>query len=333
MRVDSCNGRVTAQLRDLWGLNTILGDTGEKNRADHRHHAVDAVAIALATPSAVKRLSDHYKAGREVGHHQFPLPWATLRRDVGGWMDRLVVSHRVRRKVSGALHAQTNYGDTREDIKVSNTTYRLFVTRKSLVGISRPQIDAIRDPNVRRAVLEHPHAHGGDRKKAFPPFPTLADGPDGRREIRKVRILIKQQIELMVPLSGRTRAYADPSDNHHMEVFRTPGGEIRHEIVSLFEATRRLHSGEPVVRRSDTAGNHLVMSLAPGDTLEFPGPNGGPPDYRVVTSVWAAGPIVLEDHRSADGAVWRRPTAASVLKAGARKVAVDPIGRIRLAND
>ena len=39
-------GRVTAFLRDEWGLNAILadGDHEEKNRDDHRHHAVDAAA-------------------------------------------------------------------------------------------------------------------------------------------------------------------------------------------------------------------------------------------------------------------------------------------------
>ena len=41
-------GRVTAQLRRLWGLNNILGKDGEKTRADHRHHAVDALTVACA---------------------------------------------------------------------------------------------------------------------------------------------------------------------------------------------------------------------------------------------------------------------------------------------
>ena len=29
----------TAQLRHQWGLNSLLGDTEKKERADHRHHA------------------------------------------------------------------------------------------------------------------------------------------------------------------------------------------------------------------------------------------------------------------------------------------------------
>src|SRR6185437_3103163 len=49
--VMTCNGSITAQLRDAWELNTLLSDTNRKNRTDHRHHAVDALAVALTTPA------------------------------------------------------------------------------------------------------------------------------------------------------------------------------------------------------------------------------------------------------------------------------------------
>ncbi|MCI0466551.1 MAG: type II CRISPR RNA-guided endonuclease Cas9, partial [Beijerinckiaceae bacterium] len=45
VNVQAVSGRVTAQLRRLWGLNNILSDDGEKTRADHRHHAIDALAV------------------------------------------------------------------------------------------------------------------------------------------------------------------------------------------------------------------------------------------------------------------------------------------------
>jgi CRISPR-associated endonuclease Csn1 len=44
--VQAVTGRMTAQLRKLWSLNNILADDGEKTRADHRHHAIDALAVA-----------------------------------------------------------------------------------------------------------------------------------------------------------------------------------------------------------------------------------------------------------------------------------------------
>ncbi|NBU28785.1 MAG: type II CRISPR RNA-guided endonuclease Cas9, partial [Caulobacteraceae bacterium] len=38
VRVATLSGRVTSRLRHAWGLNNILSDSGQKSRADHRHH-------------------------------------------------------------------------------------------------------------------------------------------------------------------------------------------------------------------------------------------------------------------------------------------------------
>jgi CRISPR/Cas system Type II protein with McrA/HNH and RuvC-like nuclease domain len=52
-RIQVGRGRITKYLRDEWNLNSILFDGGTKERTDHRHHAVDAVAIALTDPATV----------------------------------------------------------------------------------------------------------------------------------------------------------------------------------------------------------------------------------------------------------------------------------------
>jgi CRISPR-associated endonuclease Csn1 len=73
------------------------------------------------------------------------------------------------------------------------------------------------------------------------------------------------------------------------------------------------------------------MALAPGDTLHFS--VGKMAGYWIVKGAWAAGPIVLWRANDAKGASVIRPIAASILRDGGRKVSVDPIGRIRSAND
>jgi CRISPR-associated endonuclease Csn1 len=40
-------GRMTALLRGKFGLNQLLSGTGQKNRNDHRHHALDAAVIGV----------------------------------------------------------------------------------------------------------------------------------------------------------------------------------------------------------------------------------------------------------------------------------------------
>ena len=58
-RIDVTPGQLTGLLRRLWGLNAIVGREGDnKGRVDHRHHAIDAVVVALTEPRTVKQVAD-----------------------------------------------------------------------------------------------------------------------------------------------------------------------------------------------------------------------------------------------------------------------------------
>lgn len=56
------NGSLTATMRHYLGLENILGKDGEKDRSNHLHHALDAIIIAYANDSLVKKFSDFKKA-------------------------------------------------------------------------------------------------------------------------------------------------------------------------------------------------------------------------------------------------------------------------------
>lgn len=94
-------------------MNNILSDTGDKTRADHRHHAIDALVVALAHPGYTERLSRWFQT-RDAATPQPEPALDPLFRDVRAQAERkvadIVVSHRVRRKVSGPLHKDTTYG-------------------------------------------------------------------------------------------------------------------------------------------------------------------------------------------------------------------------------
>lgn len=55
------NGNLTATMRHHWGLENILSQSGEKDRSNHLHHALDAIIIAYANDSLVKAFSDFKK--------------------------------------------------------------------------------------------------------------------------------------------------------------------------------------------------------------------------------------------------------------------------------
>jgi CRISPR-associated endonuclease Csn1 len=75
-RVTAVNGMVTSYLRKRWGINKIRGN-GDK------HHAVDAVVIAAATPALIREISG-YAAYRETG--RFKHKYAYEQGENGGYL-------------------------------------------------------------------------------------------------------------------------------------------------------------------------------------------------------------------------------------------------------
>ncbi len=344
--VQAVSGRVTAQLRKLWNLNNIiLADDGEKTRADHRHHAVDALVVACTHPGMTQGLSTYWQTKENPGIRRplLPPPWETVRADAQRAVAKIVVSHRVRKKVSGRLHKETIYGDTKQDTGM----YRQFVTRKDVEALSKRELEkvpetdgeGIRDTDVREIIARWVENHGGDPKKAFPPYPKRSQGGP---EIRKVRILMKRQLHLMMPAAT---GYAALDGNHHMAIFRLPNGKPDFKVVSLFEASRRLAKRKPVVQREHDDGAQFIMSLSPGDVVELQ--EGTKKGHWVIHGISSEGrptlagindarPTSVEEAEKQGMDDKRKdyePRFEGFMKGRPRKVSIDPIGRARPAND
>jgi len=115
-------GRMTAMLRGKFGLNDVLGLHGEKNRNDHRHHAVDACVIAVTDQGLLQRFAQASASAREKQLNRLvesmPLPWDTYREHVQRAVENIWVSHKPDHSHEGAMHNDTAYG-LREGGKVS----------------------------------------------------------------------------------------------------------------------------------------------------------------------------------------------------------------------
>jgi len=107
-------GRMTAMLRGKFGLNDILGVDGEKNRDDHRHHAVDACVIAVTDQGLLQRFAQASASAREKQLNKLvetmPLPWDSYREHVQRAIDNIWVSHKPDHGHEGAMHNDTAYG-------------------------------------------------------------------------------------------------------------------------------------------------------------------------------------------------------------------------------
>jgi CRISPR-associated endonuclease Csn1 len=107
-------GRMTAMLRARFGLNRVLSLSGEKNRHDHRHHAVDACVIGVTDHALLQRFAEASAGARERQLdrlvEKMPLPWPTYRDQVRRAINHIWVSHKPDHSHEGAMHNDTAYG-------------------------------------------------------------------------------------------------------------------------------------------------------------------------------------------------------------------------------
>ena len=227
-RVDAIPGRVTARIRSNWGLNSLLhyidGERikqedsereeafrtrkavayEQKNRADHRHHAIDAIVLAFTELGHVQLLSkiNQYKVqgeategqpapkAHEIIREKIPKPSENFWQQVKETVDQILVSYKSPRvnqhvithrntktqkngatyyskgsAVRGALHKETIYGE-----RHAPQLEEGYHVRKSLESLTtRKQIAKIVDHRVRscvEAVVEK--AGGYDSKGNLP---------------------------------------------------------------------------------------------------------------------------------------------------------------------
>jgi CRISPR-associated endonuclease Csn1 len=246
--VSSTRGSITAELRHQWGLNSILNPIGKnkKTREDHRHHAVDAVVIALTTRSHVQNLSKEYDYNRG---ERFPSPLKPFSRDafrglVESSVNSINVSFRPERKISGQFNQDTSYG------LLSDGSY---VHRIPLKGITVGQIDKIRDKTIRNLVknkYEELSKQGEKGKSILDPeknpvtLPIKKGTKNQGHIIKKVRI--NEKFSKLIPISdteGNPYRYVASGENHHISIFEwEEGGKmIRDGIVtSRFDVMQRL---------------------------------------------------------------------------------------------
>ena len=107
-------GQMTAMLRGKFGLNDVLGINGEKNRNDHRHHAVDACVIGVTDQGLLQRFAKASADAREKQLNRLVEtmqdPWSTYRAHVQLAVSRIWVSHKPDHGHEGAMHNDTAYG-------------------------------------------------------------------------------------------------------------------------------------------------------------------------------------------------------------------------------
>ncbi len=337
MRVLSCAGKVTSALRRVWDMNRVLNVVPEKSRDDHRHHAVDAVAIALCSSKWIKALSD---ASAKTLHRR-PLrsalladPWPGFRDDLNQKIhEQTPVSHRPKRKLSAALHGDTIY--SRPQIHNGKAVFHL---RKPVFNLeSEADIGKIVDPVIRECVREKFLEVGRDAKRLEHDVPRMRSGVP----IRTVRVR-QTSVSAVALGTGAAKRYVNLGGNHHMEMIAILDDDCKEtgyeaSVVSYLEANQRKRRAEPIVKRDHGLNRRFLFSLSAGDIVQY-GRNGQTLGFWLVRGVTTDQKGRLDLCRLTDARIKseqerERPTAAAFLKAKGRKVNIAPIGTWTYAND
>lgn len=228
-------GKVTQKLREDWQLIDVLKELnwdkydqigmtyyvenkeGKKlsrikdwtKRNDHRHHAMDALAVAFTTRSHIQYLNNESalsKQGKSIrgirdkimerdnfGKLKFkpPIPVKDFRAEAKSHLERILVSFKAKNKVTtpntnriktangiiekiqptprGQLHKETIYGTTKQYVTKDNVRVNGAFDKDTISKVAKKK--------YRDALLRRLNEFGGDPKKAFTGKNSLSKNP------------------------------------------------------------------------------------------------------------------------------------------------------------
>jgi len=344
------NGRLTADLRHIWGLNSVLRGHNEpesvaqkKNRNDHRHHAIDAIVIACTDRAMLKKAADKAKENEQMEKGALmkgvPTPWGndkTFRIDVENSVRNIVVSHKPDHGIQGAMHNDTAYGIPEgKEGEPDKKGVRLVVTRKSLDSESfkKPDdLEKIRDHTIKMKLLEETYGLTGKEFKEALLEAARAMVPP----VYKVRIEENLRVIPFKDRSGKEYKAYKGDGNYCYDIWVNEKGKWTGEVISTFQAYQLSRKDpkwwqKPVGRN----GQKLLMRLRKNDYLQIEHD-----EKRMIVQVYkfSEGKINMAEHLEANvdarvrakelKSIQKAPSALQ--KSKAKRVTVGPSGVVKI---
>ncbi|MDB5695982.1 MAG: hypothetical protein JWN21_1525 [Sphingomonas bacterium] len=359
-------GRMTAMLRRLWGLNTILRDhnyvenkhsDAPKNRLDHRHHTIDAAVTAVTTRSLLQRIARTAGLAEDKDLDRLfeglEQPWPRFREELEERVNRVTASHKAdhgrhgqpsrhRDVTSGRLHNDTAYGLTGSiaaDGKTPIVVHRVPLTSLKPEDVSNPE--RIPDGTLRAELAKVTHGTSGAaftaRLLEFRRHGAALTDRNGRplyKGLRHVRVREALNVIPIRDAAGRAYKAYKGDANARLELWRLPDGQLKTRVVTMFDA----HQAGVTDQRPHPAARR-ILNLRQNDVLAVER-DGGPRELLRVAGFNVQGRLTLAAINEA-GNLKERDAAKevdpfkyvylsgrSILKAKARQVRIDPMGRV-----
>lgn len=226
-------GEYTARVRADWGLHettidrahgleqpptleALSADPGlehasrrarkePKDRTDHRHHAMDALVIAMVGPELLTQLGRMAREDRDYRDRTGywprrtavdpPAPWRTpesFHEDVLAGFEKLIVSHRpVKRRLVGAFHQETHYGPVITPLPRHRTEDHetLFTNRIPATGLTSKHLRVPEGWDDLSAKLDDPNVPRQQKRAIGRELAAMEDPSPGKSGIVRDRAL------------------------------------------------------------------------------------------------------------------------------------------------
>ena len=309
-------GQATSNLRQKWGLNTILNtDDNSKSREDHRHHAIDALVMACTKVSYIQELSRWNRYNRNSELKDFPMPWEHFWSDVNRAVEKILISHK---KVSntitvrthktdkngkiyknvgvaarGQLHKETVFGKRKAPF-----SEEAFHVRKAIDSLTTAkQIDKVVDETIKLLILKRVNELGGFVKDKVPANTFFIVDENGIKQpqiflpnkngnpVPILKVRMKENFSGAEKLKEKVNQWVNPRNNHHVLIYKDEKGNLKEEVVTFWTVVERKRNGYPAYQLP-LDGKEIVTTLHINDMfllgLNEEEINWGNPDYEVL---------------------------------------------------
>ncbi|MCF6216203.1 MAG: type II CRISPR RNA-guided endonuclease Cas9 [Emcibacter sp.] len=302
-------GRLTADLRHIWGLNSVLrghnepeSEAQKKNRHDHRHHAIDAIVVACTDPAMLQQAARMARQNEQAFSDKLmtgiDTPWPGFRSDVEQSVRNIIVSHKPDHGIQAAMHNDTAYGIPKGiEGEPDKKGVRTVVTRKPLDSDSfkKPgDLEKIRDSLIKNHLLEETYGlEGKDFKQAL-----LQAGSSLSPPVYKVRIEEKLRVIPFKDKSGKIYKAYKGDGNYCYDIWLNEKGKWAGEVISTYQAyqlaRKNQHWWKKLVGQD---GQRLLMRLRKNDYLQIEHN-----DRRIIVQVvkLTPGKVALAEHIEAN---------------------------------
>ena len=266
-------GQMTANLRQKWGLNTVLNDENAKTREDHRHHAIDALVMACGKISYLQELSKWNRYNRNYDLKDFPMPWESFRKDAEVAVEKILISHkRIANDITirytkvekngkthinkgiaarGQLHKEFVYG--KRTAPFSDEAYHIRKPIENL--LTEKHIEKVVDVSIRNLIFKRVNELGGFDKEKIPANTFFTVDENGVKQpqiflpnkngapIPILKVRIQETINKAKQLKTNTNQFVNPRNNDHVLVFEDQNGNLDKDVVSFWEVVERKKEG------------------------------------------------------------------------------------------